>query len=189
MAGHEAGFANEVRRPHQLVAEAQVRDGRGAGFLRVVDEIALGEFPSLLADDLDRILVGAHSAIGAEAEEYGASPVRRLDIDGGIILERQAGDVVVDANGERVLWLRPAELGEDGEHHRGGELFRGKAVAAADDGDAAGLRRKPACQFRFAQGGDNVDIERFADRAGLLGAVKHGDRADGWRQRGRECLD
>ena len=50
--------------------DAQVRDGDRARLLRVVDEVALRVEIGLLADDLDRVLVGAHGAVGAEAVEH-----------------------------------------------------------------------------------------------------------------------
>ena len=78
MAGHEVGPGNQVAGMDRLGAEAQVRDGDGAGFLRVVDEIALGVVVGFLADDLDGVLVGAHGAIGAQAVEQGAHRARVL---------------------------------------------------------------------------------------------------------------
>ena len=82
--------------------------------------------------------------------------------------------------------LGPAELCEDREHHWRRELLRGKPVATADDRDAARLGFEPSGQLRFAQCGHDVNVQRLADSARLLGAVEHGDRADGWRKCGRK---
>ena len=77
VAGDEIGVvvADQVRRMDGLGTKAQVRNGHGAGFLRVVDEVALGEIVGLFADDLDRVLVRAHCAISAQAEEHTADGV------------------------------------------------------------------------------------------------------------------
>ena len=88
VAGDEAGAADEVRRADRPRPEAQVRDRDGARLLRVVDEVALREAVGLLAEDLDRVLVGADRAVGAEAVEDRARDVGRLDVEVGV--ERRA---------------------------------------------------------------------------------------------------
>jgi hypothetical protein len=64
-------------------AKAQVRDGHGAGFLRVVYEEALGVVVGFFTDDLDRVLVGANGTVGAEAVEHAAYGFFRFDAEGG----------------------------------------------------------------------------------------------------------
>ena len=95
----------------------------------------------------------------------------------GVDGERGVGHVVDDADGEVVARAsRCASSSKTALTMRRGELLRGQAVAAADharvdrEGEQAGLAR-------LAQGGDDVEVERLADRARLLGAVEHGDRA------------
>ncbi len=79
MTGDEVGVVDQVRGVDRLFAEAEVRDGDGAGFLGVIDEVGLGKVLGGLADDLDGVLVGADGAVGTEAEEHrfvGACPSR-----------------------------------------------------------------------------------------------------------------
>src|SRR5512133_883618 len=70
VAGHELSMADLVRGADRLGAKAQVRNGNRAGFLRVVDEVALRAIIGFFTDDLDRVLVRANGAIGTQAEEY-----------------------------------------------------------------------------------------------------------------------
>ena len=73
MARDEPGLRDQIGRPDRTGARAQVGDRRRARLLGVVDEVALRVAVGLLADDLDRVLVGAHRAVGAEAVEHRAS--------------------------------------------------------------------------------------------------------------------
>jgi hypothetical protein len=109
------------------------------GLLRVVDEVALGAVVGLLADDLDRVLVGAHRAVGAEAVEHRGRrlPARSVE-NSAVVGERQVRHVVVDADGEVVRGRFSAwQFVEHRLDHRRGEFLRREAVAAADDASAA----------------------------------------------------
>ena len=69
MAGDEPGLRDQIGRPDRTRARAQVGDRRRARLLGVVDEVALHVQIGLFPDDLDRVLVGADGAVGAEAVE------------------------------------------------------------------------------------------------------------------------
>src|SRR5262249_59332457 len=69
MAADEARLRDEIGGPDRLRPEAQVRDRLRAGLLGVVDEVALRVQTLLVAEDLDRVLVRADRAVGAEPEE------------------------------------------------------------------------------------------------------------------------
>jgi hypothetical protein len=81
MACDEVGAADEVGGSNRAGAEAEVRDRHRAGFLRVVDVIALRVVLGLLADDLDRVLVRADGPVGAEPEEDGAGTLLGIDVE------------------------------------------------------------------------------------------------------------
>src|SRR6478752_2518323 len=85
-------------------SEAQMRDRHRSRFLGVVDEVPLCEQIRLVTDDLDRILVGAYGAIGAEAVEQRPHGARWLDLDSLIDRQRQGGHVVGDTDGEMLRW-------------------------------------------------------------------------------------
>src|ERR1041384_7774353 len=62
----------------------------------------------------------------------------------------------------------------------GGDFLRRRAVAPADDARAhAGV---------LVQRVDDVEVQRLAARARVLGAIEHRDLLDGRRQRGDEAL-
>ena len=104
----EVGLADQVGRLDGMRPKAQVRDGARAGLLRVVDEIALRVVVSFFADDLDRVLVGADGAVGAQAPEHAAHGVFGFDVEVRVVVEAGVRHIVVDADGEVVLRLRLA---------------------------------------------------------------------------------
>ena len=71
---------------------------------------------------------------------------------------------------------------------RGREFLRREAVAAADH-ERVDRERRQAGLARLAERADHVEVERLADRARLLGAVEHRDRAHRGGQRRDEVLD
>jgi hypothetical protein len=143
--------ADEVRRLQQIRradrprAEPQVRDRVRAGLLRVVDEVALRMAVRVRGQNLRRVLVRADGAVGAQAEEQRPHDVRRLDVEARVHSEAGVRDVIGDPDREPALGLRLLQLVEDRPGHRGIEVLRGQAVAAADDDrhrrDAAGGER------------------------------------------------
>ena len=133
VAGHEARVADEVARMDRLGAEPQVRDSDRAGFLRVVDEIALRVVVRILADDLDGVLVRADRAIRAEAVEQRPDRLRIFGRKRRIEIQAGARDVVVDPDGEMILRRDLAQLVENRLDLRRREVLRGETVAAADD--------------------------------------------------------
>ena len=75
------------------------------------------------------------------------------------------------------------EVVEGGLGHAGGELLRAETVAPADDAGGTGEGRAA-----FGERGEDVEEERFADGAGLLGAVEDGDGLHGLGQGGEKSL-
>src|SRR5690606_33604205 len=116
------GRSNRVR------PETQVRDRRAAGLLRVIDEVRLRV--TVLAQDLDGVLVRADRAVRADAVEHGAHGIAVLDVQPRVVVDGGAGDVVGDADGEPARRFGAGQCGEHTGHHAGRELLRGKAVPA-----------------------------------------------------------
>ena len=120
---HEVGRADEVRSQDGLVAETQVRAGVAARFLRVVVEVGLAVLVGVVANDLDGVLVGTHSTVGAEAVELGFKRALRQDGDFLTDLERATGDVVLDTHGELVHGLFGGEVLVNGQNLGGGGIL------------------------------------------------------------------
>ena len=97
MAGNEVRLANEIRRSDRARAEAQMRNRHRAGFLRIVNKIALRKIVGVLADDFDRFLVRAHGAVRSEPKELRAHNVVRLDREIRIEVEAGMREIVIDA--------------------------------------------------------------------------------------------
>jgi hypothetical protein len=179
VTGDEVGVLDEVGGPDRARTEPQVGHRHRSRLLGVVDEVALGPQIRALADDLHRCLVGPHRPVGSQPEEHGlhlavGSSGTELSVD----LEAEVGDVVVDAHGEVASRPVRAQLVEDRADHRRRELLRRQAVAAPDDARPLG-ERSWLSVTRLVQGGDDVEVERLAERTGFLGPVEHRDRADG----------
>src|SRR5581483_4953615 len=132
MTGNEVGLGDEIGGTDWPRAEAQMRDCHRARFLRVVNKISLCEVIGVFADDLDRLLVGPHRAIGPEAEELRAHHVAWFDGKGRIDIEACASQVIVDPHSEMILRRLLSEILEDCLDHCRRELLRRQTVATAN---------------------------------------------------------
>ena len=180
-AGDEVGLVDEVRARDRGLAEAQVRHRDAARLLGVIGEVRLGVHVRLVADDLDRALVGADRAVGAEAPELAGRRAFRREVD---IRQRRrqarVRDIVVDADREAVLRRVFLEFFKDGEDLVRRRVLAAEAEAAADD------RR---VHVGMIEGCLDVEVERLAERTRLLCVVEDGDFLDGLRQELEEVLD
>ncbi len=179
VAGDEVGLVDVVRTLDGLVAEAQMADGDAAGLLGVILEVGLDILVGMVADDLDGVLVRADGAVAAKTPELALDGAFGRGVRAVLVLfEGEVRDVVDDADGELMLGRILLQLIVDRKHGRGRRVLAAEAVTAADDGRLhAGV----------GQSGDNIHVERFADGAGLLRAVEHGDLLGGSRD-GRDEL-
>ena len=171
VAGNEVGLVDVVGGLDGLVAETQVGNGDAAGLLGVVLEVSLYVLVGVVADDLDGVLVGADGAVAAQTPELALDGAFRGGVGGDLLVQRQVGHIVHDADGELVLGGVLSQLFVDGKDGSGVSILGTQTVTAADDGDVvpAGL----------GQSHDHVLIQRLALRAGLLGAVQNGNLLGG----------
>ena len=179
MACHEIGLVDIVRRADGLVAEAQVADRHAAGLLRVILEVGLDIFVGMVADDLGGVLVGADRAVAAQAPELALDGAFGSRVGRGLLLQREVGDVVVDAQCEALLRSVLRQFFIYGKHAGRRGILAAQAIAAADDG---------ALAARFAERGHNVQMERLGQSARLLGAVQHRDLLRGGRNGGQQLV-
>src|SRR6185369_9362281 len=94
-------------------------------------------------------------------------------------VEAAVGDVFLDADHEVVFRFGFFEVVQYRFGHGRGEFLGTQAVAAADDGGVA-FEAEFAVGHGFADGGADVQVERFTQGAGLFGAVQDGDAFDGF---------
>ena len=182
MARDEIGARNQIRRTNRLRTEAQMRNRHRAGFLRVINEIALRVIVRFLADDLDGIFVRADRAVCAEAVKQRAHHFVGLGGKFRVILEARMRDIIVDADGEMILRRGHGQIVEHGLDHRRREFFRRQTVAAGEDGGNRFQMRAAGGRF-LHQSRDAILIQRLARRARFLRSVEHRDFTDGCRQR------
>src|SRR5699024_4608489 len=75
--------------------------------------------------------------------------------------------VVLDAQSEQTLGVSLGHLLIHSEHAGGGSVLGAQTITATDDTDVVAAS--------VGQSGDNVQVQRLALSAGLLGAVQHSD--------------
>ncbi len=109
----------------RIIGEANMARRARAGLLRVIDEIALRVFIGGLTYDLDRVLIRADRAVGAEAPEHRLKTA--VTAFAVILVPFEAGvrNVVVNAYGEMVFRLGFRQIVEDRLYHLRVELLRG----------------------------------------------------------------
>ena len=177
VACHEIGGVDQIGAADGVVAETQVRAGETARLLGVVREVCLAVFVGVVADNLNRVLVCAYGAVGAEAVELGleGSGVAESHLLGQG--QRGEGDVVYDADGEVVAGFGKGQVFVYADNLAGGGVLRRQAVAAADDEGSV---------LAAVEGVADVEVEGLAVGAGLLGAVKDGDAFYGGGDGGKQ---
>jgi len=182
VASDKVGFVNQVRSVDDMVRETQMRSRHRAGFFGVIHKVSLTVDTVFAGDDLDRVFVRADRAVRAQTEEDRAFNVFVFDIKGIVNVQRQVRHVIGHTDGETGFRFRFFGVFKNGFRH-GGRVFLGRqAVTTADDArHGFDLARAE----RVGDGGDNVQIQRFALRAGFFGAIHDGDRLD----RGGQSLD
>ena len=117
VAGHEVSLVDVVGAADGLVAETQVADGHAAGLLGVILEVCLNILISVVADDLDGVLVSTDGTVAAQTPELALLGASCCGDGSGLDLrQRQAGDIIGDAEGEALLRLAelPLELINNG---------------------------------------------------------------------------
>ena len=179
VAGGEVSRVDLIRRLDRRLAEAQVRNRQTAGLLGVVCEIRLSVHIGVVTDDLDGVLVRADGAVRAETVELAADCASRSSVEDLAGRQAGVGHVIDNADGEVVLRRVELEVVENSLDVGRRELLGAQTVAAADDLDLAAF---------LSEGGADVEVERLAQRAGLLGAVEDSDALAGRRNRGDETL-
>ena len=77
----------------------------------------------ILTNNLDTVLVGADRAVCTEAKEQRSRCIGVFDMERRIVVETGMRDIVVDANGEVILWLVLLQFRLHGLDHGRRELL------------------------------------------------------------------
>lgn len=186
--GDEVCALDEVCPFDGLFAESEVRNRLATRFFRVVDEVTLREHRGIFADDFDGVFVGADGAVATQTEEDGARVFGVFGDEGRIPGDAVFGEVVGDPDGEVIFGSVFFEFIQDGFCHCRREFFRREAIATADD-----FWHIRADDFApaFGHGSDDIQIERFAQRASFFRAIQDGDRFDRFGERRQDgfCVE
>ncbi len=169
LAGDEVGRVDEVGGLDRAFAEAQVGDGDPPRLLGVVGEVGLHVEVGVVADDLDRGLVGPDGAVRTHSPEAALDGSLRRGGKGSLHREGSVAHIVGDPHGEVALARGAVHVVEDALHVHRPELLGAQTVA-------------PGVEFRnraaaLHEGGADVLVERLAQRPRLLRAVEHRDLA------------
>ena len=166
VAGHEVSLVDVVGAADGLVAETQVADGHAAGLLGVILEVCLNILISVVADDLDGVLVCADSTVAAQTPELALLGASSCGDGSGLDLgQGQTGDIIGDAQSEALLGLILLQLLEQSEDGGRGSVLAAQAVTAAGQDDIV--------QASLTQGSSNIQVQGLAQGAGLLGTIQN----------------
>ena len=132
----------------------------------VILEVCLNILISVVADDLDGVLVCADSTVAAQTPELALLGASSCGDGSGLDLgQGQTGDIIGDAQSEALLGLILLQLLEQSEDGGRGSVLAAQAVTAAGQDDIvhAGL----------TQGSSNIQVQGLAQGAGLLGTIQN----------------
>ena len=83
----------------------------------------MGEEIGLLTYDLDRVLVGTHRAVGAQAIEQGARGLRPLRTETWVVINTGMGYIIYNADSEMLFGRLFIHCGKDAGDHRRGKFL------------------------------------------------------------------
>ena len=118
----------------------------------------------MVTDDLDGVLVCTNGTVAAQTPELALGGALGCGVRSRLLFQRQVGYVVVDTQGEHVLGLVLSQLFVYCEDRCRRSILGTQTVTAAGNNDVV-----LAC---VAQSGNNVEVQRLALCARLLGAVE-----------------
>ena len=164
VAGNKVCLIDIVWALNRLVTKTQMRNGYTAGLFGVILEICLNILVCMVADDFDGVLVCTNRTIAAKTPELTFRSAFCCGVRGRLLLQREIGHVIGDAQRKHVLRLVLLQLVINSEYRRWRGILRAQTITAACNHNVV-----LAC---VAQCGYHVEIERLALCARLLGAVE-----------------
>ena len=179
-AGHEVSLGDVVGGLDGGVTKTQVRNGQTAGLLGVIVEVALSVHIGVVTDDLDGVLVGANSTVGAQTPELTRSGASRSGIGILVGLQGQMGHIVHNADGEALLGLGLLHVAVDSDDIAGLGVLGTQTVTAGVHGASA--------EGSAVDSSQNVQVQGLADGAGLLGTIQNRDLLHSLRQHVQQAL-
>jgi len=183
VAGNKVGIAqpNQVRGADFAGTKAQVGNGHRTGFLGVIHKVTLCAIFSLLTNDLDRVFVGAHGTIGAQAKEHAALDIRGSNAEGGVVGKAGVGKVIVNAHGKVVLGFGLGKFFKYRLDHGGRKFLGGKTIPTTND-NRHGFEGGSSCSQTFRKRGDYIHVQGFTCRTGFLAAIENSNGPGcGWQ--------
>ena len=133
----------------------------------------------MVADDLDRVLVGADCTVGTETPELAADSAFRDDVDFLAVGDRMMADIVIDTDCVMVGRRDRLHICVHCNDLSRCRILAGETEAACVAGDAGICVIQHCADFL---------IKRLADSAGFLVAVKNCDCLDCLRKGFKEML-
>ncbi len=162
MTCYEVSRFDIIGRTNRAVAETQMGFRNAAGFLRIIFEISLNVLVRIIADNLDRVLVGTNCTIGTEAPELAADDSVRLDIH-RYERNRQIGYIIIDADGEMLFRIITHEMNKYRFDMGRRNVLGGQAITAGNN---------HRITVRILECRTYIFIQRFANCTRFLRAVQ-----------------
>ena len=176
MACHEVSLADEICGLDRLLAEAEVGHRDTAGLLGVIIKVSLRVHVSVVADDLDGVLVRTDSTVSTKSPELAVHCAFRCRDELRTGLQGQVRDIIFDTEREALL----INIFKDSLDLCRIRILGAETIASGIDFDVLELGIKEC--------GDNVEVKRLAGSARFLCPVEDVDDLCGLRDRCKKCI-
>ena len=163
MTGNKVSLVNEICRLDRCLTETQVRNCYTAWFLWVVWEVSLSVQISMVADDLDRVLVSTYSTVRTETPELTCCCTCRSSVRAFCNIKWKICNVIIDADCKS--WLCCIIVYSD-------DLFRSCILWTQT---VSACKYWNIVEFSTLKSCNNVKVKRFAQWARFLSSVKNWD--------------
>ena len=163
-AGDKVCFIQQIRGTNLTLAETQMRNGQTAGFLRIVEEIALCILIGVITDDLNGLFVCADRAVGTESPELATGRAFLADMQDFRLIQGKIRHIIFNGDSEVVLRLIFFEVAEYGQQMGRNGILRAHAVTAAHD---------DRVNVRIIKCRTNVHVERLAKGSFFLRTIQN----------------
>ena len=177
--------SNEVRSIYQIsrtdwiVTETQVRTSETTRLLRVIREVSLAVFVSVVTDNLYRVLVSTYRTIGSQTIKFSFEDTFAAQCQFFFRRKRRESDIIDNTDSKVVLGLRQRQVFIYRQNLCRSRIFRSQTITTANDKRRIGFTIK----YIF-----NIEIQRFAISARFFGTIEHSHTFNRLRQGRQEMF-
>src|SRR5699024_2392687 len=171
MACYKVSFVDQVCRFDRFLTKTKVGHGNAAGLLGVIVKVSLRVHVSVIADDLDGVLVRTNSTVSAKSPELAVGGSFRCCYNSFSCLKGKVCNVIHDTNSKFLFF---SVVVNSNDLCRCG-VFGTKSVTSGE--------YRNIFELRIFQSSYNIEIQRIAQSARVFCSVKNSDLFHRFRNR------